>query len=229
MKARVQQHLGEAKSKMNGYVMLLNLRYSNLCVKADPVSLLSVTVRVDDDEMNIENVAEVGLVNEDTLGVIPKSANLLYDIGRGVMEAHPEFKMDVVQNENSDDEEDKYLTFTMPKVDKPRHDLLMDGVKGLNDQCQAKIDAVFDYYTAQIGIDMANAEASQIDQVKDMLKEVYDFHNDMLKKMTDTKKQDIEDAYQRYVQAMQEKEQQAMETAAAHNPMASMSMKMPGE
>lgn len=229
MQSRVLSLLGEAKSKMNGYVALTSYRYSNLCVKADVVSLLPVVVKINGEESNIETVANVGLVNEFVLGVIPKSPNFLYDIGKGVKEAHPEFKMDVVQNENSDDEEDKYLQFTMPEVDKPRHDVLTDGVDGLHDQCKAKLDAVNEYYGARIGVEMVNADADTVNQVKDQLKKLYDFHNNLLEKQTNTKKQEIEDAYANYQQKQAEKEQNAKEQADAHNPLAGASMKLGGE
>ena len=228
MKSRVMTLLSEAKSKMNGYVALTSYRYSNLCVKADVMSLLPVVVKMDGAELNIEAVSSVGLIDDLTLGVIPSQSTYLYAIGKGVKEAHPEFKMDIVQNENSTDEEDKYLTFTMPDVDDARHKLLTDGVDGLNDQCKAKLDAANEYYTAQISLELVNADADSANQVKDQLKKLYDFHNDTLKKMTDKKKQEIEDAYQVYQQKQQEKEQQAKEQADAHNPLAGTSMKMPG-
>ena len=229
MKSKVISLMGEAKNKMNGYLALTSLRYGNLCVKAEMLSLLPVTVVIDDEEMNIEAVADVGTVDDKTIGVIPKQSAYLYEIGKGVMEAHPEFKMDIKQNENSDDEEDKYLTFAMPDVDKDRHKLLSDGVDGLNDQCKAKIDAIYDYYTAQIALHMVNADAETVDKVKDELKKVYDFHNDTLKKMTEDKKKEIDDAYAEYQQKQAEKEQQKGEKEAAENPLASVSMQMPGQ
>ena len=70
--------LGEAQGKMNGYVALLALRYSNLCVKAEAASLLSVTITLDGQNMNIEDVADVALPDQNVLAVVPKdSSNLL--------------------------------------------------------------------------------------------------------------------------------------------------------
>ena len=226
MGARIQTLLGEAKGKMNGYVALLALRYGNLCVKADPISLLPVTVDVNGEEMNIESVAQVGIVQEDVLGVVPKKADFLYQIGKGVQEAHPEFKMDVVNPKDSNDSDDQYLTFTMPEVDKARHEVLTDGVKALHDQCQAKVDATYQYYATRVAVETADADPSIVDAVKDQLKELYDFYNDKLKQVTDQKNQEIDDAYQRYQQTKQEKEDSHQEQEQAHNEKAGSSMQM---
>lgn len=223
---KIQQYLAEAKSKMNGYVALMMLRYGNLCVKADAISLLSVTVKMNGQENNIENVADVAILQDDVLAVAPKSPAFIQQIGKDVLLAHPEFKMDIVQPENSEKEEDKYLTFTMPEVDKSRHDLLNEGVDALNEQCTAKLDAIFSQYTAKIVKEMAAADPKTIDKVKDMLKEVYDFYNDICKKQTDSKKQEIEDAYQKYLAEKEARKQEKQEEAAAHNEDVAQRMKM---
>lgn len=222
----IQRLLGEAKSKMNGYVTLLMLRYMNLCVKADAASLLSVSVRMKGQDQNIEKAADVGILQENVLAVIPKDSNLIQEIGKGVMKAHPEFKMDIVQAENSQDEEDKYLTFTMPEVDKARHDLLMEGVDTLKDQCTTKLDAIFSFYTTKIAEELTGADPKAIEKVSDMLKEVSDFYNDTCKTQTDNKKKEIEDAYQKYLAEKEAKKQELKEEAAAHSQEVSQQLKM---
>ena len=218
--------LGEAQGKMNGYVALLALRYSNLCVKAEAASLLSVTITLDGQNMNIEDVADVALPDKNVLAVVPKDSSNLLEIGKCVMKAHPEFKMDIVQNEKTQDEEDKYLTFTMPEVDKARHDVLTEGVDGLQQQCTAKLDAVNEQYIALISAKLVNADPETIDKVKDKLKELHDFFSDTCNNLTDTKKKEIEDAYQVYVAEQEAKKQELQEEIAAHNQAASQSMKM---
>ena len=227
MKKRIQQLLAEAKSKLNGYVGLLMLRYANLCVKAEAASLLPVTVAIDDEEHNIEDVAKVGIPKENVLAVIPNDTFYLYDIGKSVLLAHPEFKMDIVQNENNkDDEEDKYLTFTMPDVNKDRYDVLTNGVKGLHDQCKAKMDVVLQQYTAQIGAELLGADEELINTVKDKLKEFHDFYNKTMQDQTDDNLKEIEDAYQRYLAEQQQKEQEQKEQEEAHGLDKGMSMQM---
>ena len=160
---------------------------------------------------------------------MPKDSSFLLEIGKCVMKAHPEFKMDIVQNEKTQDEEDKYLTFTMPEVDKARHDVLMEGVDGLQQQCTAKLDAVNEQYIALISAKLVNADPETIDKVKDKLKELHDFFSDTCNNLTDTKKKEIEDAYQVYVAEQEAKKQELQEEIAAHSQAASQSMKMGSE
>ena len=211
---------------MNGYVALMMLRYGNLCVKADAISLLSVTVKMNGQENNIEDLADVGILQDDVLAVAPKSPTFIQHIGKGVMLAHPEFKMDIVKPEKCRNEEERYLTFTIPEVDKPRHDLLLEGVDALNKQCIAKLDTLFEQYTAKIVEKMAVADPQTIDSVKDMLKDVYDFYNDICKKQTDNKKKEIEDAYQKYQAEQEAKKQEKQEEAAAHSEEVAQRLKM---
>ena len=222
----IQRLLGEAKSKMNGYVALLMLRYGNLCVKADAIAMLSVSVNNNGQESDIEKVADVGTLQDDVFAVIPKEPSLIHEIGKGVMLAHPEFKMDIVKPENSKEEDDRYLTFTIPEVDKARHDLLNEGVDALNDQCVSKINAVFSQYSVKIAERMKNMDPEAINKVKDILKEVFDFYNDTCKKQTDGTKTEIEDAYQKYVAEKEAKKQEKQEEAAAHSEEVAQRMKM---
>lgn len=211
---------------MNGYVALLALRYANLCVKAEAASLLSVTVPIDNEVLNIENVADVGIPEEGVLAVVPKKSLYLQKIGKSVLMAHPEFKMNIVQNEKTQDEEDKYLTFTMPQVDKARHDILCDGVDGLQKQCVSKIETVNEQYIAKITAKLINADPETIDKVKDKLKELHDFFSDTCNNLADNKKKEIEDAYQKYVAEQEAKKQELQEEAAAHSEEATQQLKM---
>ena len=224
MISRIQQSLGEAKNKMNGYVMLLVLRYANLCVKADAMSLLPVSINLDGEEKNLEEVADVSMVNEKVIAVLPKYPNTLFEIGKGVKTAHPEFKMDTVQKEESKDEDDKYLTFTMPDVDDDRRDLLNNGVDGLRNQCKVKIDTVLKQCGEKIVGQMTGVDPDMINEVKDQLQGLHDFFEKTMEDMTNSKKKEIEDAHQLWLAEQQEKEKAAQEDAAAHNTDAAKSM-----
>ena len=218
--------MGEAKGKMNGYVALLMLRYGNLCVKADAASLLSVSVKDNEQECDIEQVADVGILSEDVIAVVPKKSSLLNEIGKGVMKAHPEFKMDIVKAENWKEEENQYLTFTMPEMEEVRRDLLNAGVDTLNSQCVTKLNAIFSLYSAKIALKTVNMSPETIKEVNDKLKEIADFYNDTCKSQTDTKKKEIEDAYQKYLAEKEAKLQEKKEEAAAHSKEVSQRMKM---
>ena len=224
MNRKIQILLGEAKGKMNGYAGLLQLRFGNLCVKSDITALLPVTVVIDGEELNIEEVADVGKQDDNVLAVIPKDRDDLYDIGKGIMKAHPEFKMDTVQNKNSSDEDDKYLIFTMPDMDDERHKKLHSGVNGLHDQCQLRIDAVHDVYAARIFKELKDADSKAIDSAKDKLEEIYSFYNNMIDTLSNDKLKEIEDAYQSYKTKEQQKEQDLREQEQAHGTNKGQSM-----
>ena len=211
---------------MNGYVTLLMLRYANLCVKADATSLLSASININGQENDIEAVAQVGILQENELAVAPKQPAFIQQIGAGVMKAHPEFKMEIVQPEDSNDEDDRFLKFTMPEMDDARHDLLLEGVEVLNDQCVNKVNAVFTIYSAKISEKMVGQDPQAIEDVVNMLKEVFDFYNDIIKTQTDEKKKDIEDAYQQFLAERDAQMQEMKEEAAAHSKEASQQMKM---
>ena len=89
------KHINDTQQKMGAYLSLLDLRYRNLCVKADPLALLSVTVNTGHEQLNLEEVANVSRPNEFQLAIYPNISNYMQDIIRGVFEAHPEFRLDI--------------------------------------------------------------------------------------------------------------------------------------
>ena len=222
----VQRLFGEAKGKMNGYVALLAFRYSNLCVKADVMSLLPVTVTIDGEDTNIENVADVAVPKDDMLAVMPKDPDHLDAIGQGVMDAHPEFLKDVVQNGKSEDEDDQYLTFTMPDVDEERFALLNDSVATLYEQCKTKLNDVHEQYSKLINEKLKEESSEASEEVKKQLKELYDYYDKTSHNMTETKKKEIENGYQRYRKENKKKNKAQHDDNAAHNQEAGQHMTM---
>ena len=89
------KHINDTQQKMGAYLSLLDLRYRNLCVKAEPLALLPVTINTGHEQLNLEDVANVSKPNEYQLAIYPHTSNYMQDIIRGVFEAHPEFKLDI--------------------------------------------------------------------------------------------------------------------------------------
>ena len=75
------------EKKLGGYQYLLTFRYSNLCVKADPISLLPVSITVGNREQNIEDAAQVIQMDDFHLVVVPKHMDVLRDVQEGIFEA----------------------------------------------------------------------------------------------------------------------------------------------
>lgn len=224
---------------MSGYVGLLQFRYSNLCVEADPASLMPVTIEYDDDKFDIEQVADVAIPREDQLQVYPKDSNLLFAIGKAIAEYHPEFKQEITdddeddkdgsssKNEHEDENENKSILLTMPEVNKDRRDVLMDGVKILYDDLDVKLNTNIQLYTQKVVAQLAGAKAEEIDEAKKGIEEIKKQHYDLAKSYRERKEKQIEEAYQRYLEKKTEKDKTLQEHEAATNKQAAQGFKMP--
>lgn len=232
--------LGEVESKMSGYVALMNYKYFNLCVKAEPASLLSITVEYDKTGFDIEQVADVAMPQENQLQIYPKDPALLYAIGKAIATSHPEFKQDIVvdkgnekkegetsdDNENADDA-DKSILLTMPVVDKDRRDALIDGINLLYNETKTQLDANFSLYTQKLTLKLENASPEEINEAKEALDDIRKQHNDLAKQYHENKEKEIETAYQLYLEKQTEQEKNKQEQEAATNKEAGLGFKMP--
>ncbi len=230
MRKSIALTLGEANGKMSGYVALLNYKYFNLCVKGEPVSLLSVTVEYDDIEYNIEDVADVACPREDQLQVYPKTPGLVYYIGKAIATVHPEFKQEVVEEENSEsideDEKERSIILTMPEVNKDRRDVLMDAVKVLYEETKVHLTSNFELYSQKIILQLTGASAEETDEAKDSLEELKNQNLDLAKAYREKKEEEIEEAYQRYLEKKTGMEKNEQEHEAATNKQAGQGFKM---
>ena len=197
----------EAQKMMSGYIALLNYRFKNLCVKADIAVLLPVSVYADGEELNIEDVANVNMPDEYQLGVYPKEAGDLQPIIQGIYEAHPEFKMEIMSTDDSEDEASKYLLYTMPMVDKNRRDFLMNGVTGLYEESQARIDAVYAKYQARFAEMLVNAPVQDADDANKALEDAFDKCSDMTEQLFKQKQQEIEEGFEKYIKDLEQKKE----------------------
>ena len=220
MRKSIETLINEVKTKMSGYVVLLQYRYMNLCVKAEPASLLSVSV-IDEEgeESDIEHVASASLANDYQFEIYPHDKKMTYAISRGIKEAHPEFKIDIRTedggNAAEDDDQEKVIVCTMPEVNKDRHDTLMDGVSTLYDQCKAKLDANHAIYKARLTTKLVGSSEEDTKEAEDKLEEVYSKHDEIAQQYKENKEKEIEEAYQRYLDEQTAKQNEEDEKAAA--------------
>lgn len=228
--------LGEVESKMSGYVALMNYNYFNLCVKAEPASLLSITVEYDKNSFDIEQVADVAMPQENQLQIYPKDPALLFAIGKAIATSHPEFKQDIVvdkgneensDNSEKDDDADKSILLTMPVVNKDRRDALMDGINLLYNETKTQLDANFNLYTQKLALKLENASPEEINEAKEALENIRKQHNDLAKEYHENKEKEIETAYQLYLEKQAEQEKNKQEQEAATNKEAGLGFKMP--
>ncbi len=231
MRKSIALMLGEANSKMSGHAALLNYRYLNLCVKAEAVSLLCVTVQYNGNEYDIEQVADVTGPREDQLQVYPKGPELIPYISKAIATVHPEFKQEVVEEENQQDsdgeEADKSLLLTMPEVNKDRRDALMEAVKVLYDETKVELTATFELYTQKVVVELLSASAEEIKEAKDSVEEIKKQHFDLIDGYRKNKETEIEEAYKRYLEQKEQKEKSQQEKEASINKQVGQSFKMP--
>ena len=218
MRKSIEALISEMKSKMSGYAVMLQYRYMNLCVKAEPAALLSFTVTDDEgEETNLEEVASAGLANDYQLEIYPNDQKILFAICKGIKEAHPEFKIDTRTEESDEESEENQVVIvcTMPEVNKDRHDLLIEGVDTLYDQCKAKLDANHATYKTRLTAKLVGSSEDDIQEAEDELEKVYKTHDDICLEYKEEKVKEIEEAYQRYLDEQKKKQDAADERAAA--------------
>ena len=187
----------DVEKKFGGYQYLLTFRYANLCVKADAMSLLPVTVTVGSTRMNIEDAAEVVEMGDYHLGVMPKNLDMLRDVEQGILLSHPEFR---ISQERMDDNDPNsaFLLCGMPDMTKERRDVLVEATKNLYDECKARMDAVLLEVKSGFA-ELMSEDPESLKEAADQLNEKHsDAVNDIMD-LRDKKLDEIEDAYEKYL------------------------------
>ncbi len=200
MKTLLIAEVNKVKERLGAYFSLMTYKYSNLCTKAEPASLLAVDVYIDATRKDIEEVAIGGCPREDQISIVPKNEHYLEPIIRGIYDAHPEFKLEIKYlSEELKREDERYLLYTMPEVDKNRRDLLVNAVKSLHDETAARIEVVFNKDKLELIQGVQGLPLEEVKELEDALDEAYNQYKDMVNQAYDKKKKEIEDAYEKYL------------------------------
>ena len=230
MKLEVELLHKEYESVLSGYAILLSFRMYNLCVKAHPVILLPVVVKVKGTEQKLEDIAQVGLRAEDQLDIYPSHEDLIVPIGQGIAELHPELKQSIeaIHVDEPEPKDFKYLRLTMPEVDKARHDLLLEGVDAYYEVAKGQLDVAKVKYVARMEKSIFGQPKEEVDVARGMFDETFNQHAEMVEKTVADKQTEIEEAYQRYLERRVQQEQSRLEQAAAQGLDVLNQMQMPG-
>lgn len=228
MRSKVFSLLNEAQQKMSGYAVYMNYKLINFSVLAEPAALLSVSVEINNDAVDIEEVADVAIPEDDQFALIPKESENMFAICKAVGIQHPEYKIEQKKIDEESDAEDPemYILCTMPEMDENRHDFGMDYVKTVYDEAIAKIDLVNGAYTAKIAKALMGADAQEIDEANEELKKIGDQNREMCDSYKEMKEKQIETAYQEYLKKQAEKESAELERQAALGAEAGKQMNM---
>ena len=195
--------------KLTGHAGLLNYRYMNLCIKAEPVALLSLTVTdIEGNVYNIEEVADTMMRDEFSFEFVPRDMEMLPFIQKGIAEAHPEFKQEVIKPEGEDHffypntpeyDQERHIVCTMPEVDDNRYDTLKEAVKTLYDERMVEIDKVKADYTKQLSDRSGDLPKDETDEAMNKLEELANQYSETCKTYRDNKEQEIEESHQKWL------------------------------
>lgn len=223
----INELFDETKQKMNGHTMLFYFHLSNLCIKADPMALLSATIKIEDKDLNLEDVASVSIPNDNQFAVRAKDTEYIMPITKGIKLEHPEFKLEEKTEKDEITGEDYVVIYyTMPEMNEERHNVCLEYIKANFDATSAKLEAIFSQGSAKVALKMTGASEENIKLAKDTLKEIYDWHTDTLKKLKEDKEKEVEDAYQAYLASEQAENKASLEKQAAEGVDSVFSMSM---
>jgi len=218
MKRSILNQLSELDKKSMGYIAELTYVYGNVCIKADPTSLLDLEVVDDGYSYKIEDMAYVIVHDQegddDKIDLIPKNGEEdLSLLSQAVFRIHPEFTQtyeavktdeELAAEENvpfeiEEDESRHMLRLTMPVVDEERKKILTDGANLAYDACKAKLDAVNTYYTGTVTALLPGETKEAEDYIKKSLEDTKLNYLGMAEQCKSDKLKEIEDGYQRYL------------------------------
>lgn len=226
----INELFDETKQKMNGHTMLFYFHLSNLCIKADPMALLSATIKIEDKDLNLEDVASVSIPNDNQFAVRAKDTEYIMPITKGIKLEHPEFKLEEKTEKDEITGEDYVVIYyTMPEMNEERHNVCLEYIKANFDATSAKLEAIFSQGSAKVALKMTGASEENIKLAKDTLQEIYDWHTDTLKKLKEDKEKEVEDAYQAFLAGEQEETKASEEKQAAEGVDQVFSMDMMAE
>ncbi|MBQ8989682.1 MAG: ribosome recycling factor [Prevotella sp.] len=235
MRKSIEVLVDEMKTKLDGYATLMYYNFMNLCIKAEPMALLSLTITDDEGEdHNIEDVANAMLADDYTFEIVPNENDLMFPICKGVMQTHPEFKQEIIKADENNrldfqNEEEQHLLCRMPEVNKERHDFLMDTVGVLYDGCKVQLDKTHEAYKVKLTPKLAGMTDDEMNEAKDKLESAFNQINDMATNYRTNKEKEIEEAYQKWLAEQKAKADAEAEKAAARGEDKGFGLRMDSE
>lgn len=219
---------------LSNYVGVMNFRFMNLCVKAEPVSLLPVEVMVEGESKKLEDCASVAKKNDYQFMLLPKYEEDLKSIMKSVALSHPEFKQEIITNSvtvpdpdgNEREQEVRYLEVTMPEVNDDRYDALKKGVDVIYDECKAQMEVANNKAKVKF-TELAFTETEDnMDLLKKELDKLNTQWNEQRDRLRDAKLEEINSAYNKWLGTKAQEEIARMEEEDARGVNAGMSTKM---
>ena len=195
--------LGDTLSTLNAQ---FSYRLMNLCVKAEPVSLLSIEAMIEGGPQKLEDCAQIGKEDDYSFQIFPNYDDDISALAKAIFMEHPEFKqemrtmqVDISEDESKPDMQDVYyIQVTMPEVDDNRYDVLKNGVKAFYEENKAQMEAVSAKYDAKFATLLDGESPEDVKKVKEARDKQTKTWYEQRDKIYNDKLQEIEDAHEKW-------------------------------
>lgn len=207
MKRAIANEFEELNDTLSNLCGVFGYQLKNLCIKAEPVSLLTIEVIVEGENQKLEDCTTIAQNDDYSFSIVPHYEDDMSALEQAIFKAHPEFKqkqmsMTVDSKDwkgNSKEVELPYIQVTMPEVTDERYDILNEGVKLLYENCKAKMEAaILKSDTKMIGL-LVGESKDTVDEMNEMFDTLKNQWNDKREQTRDEKLKEIEEAYQKWL------------------------------
>lgn len=217
----IEEHEVDLTTKLDAYTRLIDFRYKNMLVKADPMQMLPVEVEVPGNGMvNLEEVATLGITSDDQFTVFANDPILMTQIQRAIFKVHPLIKQELyipnVDKTNEDlmnmmdaaesvighkPEPVKGLLLTMPPMTKERRDFVKNAVDGLQKQTKARFLKTLEDAKMMMAAEVVVYEPDRVDEGADKLEAKHDEMWKGIEDMTEEFLKEVNERYEAYDRA----------------------------
>lgn len=207
MKRSIANEFEELNDTLSNLCGVFGYQLKNLCVKAEPVSLLTIEVTIDGENQKLEDCTTVAQNDDYSFSIVPHYEDDMPALEQGIFKAHPEFKQEKMSmtvdskdwKGNPKEVELPYIQVTMPDVTDERYNILNEGVKLLYENCKAKMEAAILKSDAKLAGLLVGESKDTVDEVTDAIDMIKKEWNDKREQTRDEKLKEIEDAYQKWL------------------------------
>ena len=208
MKHKIINEITKAQERLLGYIGQMSYEYSQLCIKADPSSLLGCEETMDGKVWHMEDMARVVVHEEkednDKIDIYPNDPGFISVIMSGMMTIHPELKFSLEKYEEADEDDDnpelKFLRLTMPTMNDDRRKLVLAAIDAIDGHCKANHEAMKVKYSAELAKVTVTESAADADEAKKLFEQLFDNYSKMREQLTEQQKEYVEIAYKRYLE-----------------------------
>jgi uncharacterized protein YukE len=219
--------------KLTSLVAMMDYKFKNICIKAEEVALLPITVHIEGEDKNLEECATIAKEDDYHFMIFPKYDEDMQDIAVGIAKVHPEFRMErksmpvtVPDSEgNEKDVDAKYILLTMPVVDDNRYDVMKQGVDVIYNLCKEQMESANMMAQAKFASLTPGETKEDLETLKKELDKLNDEWNGKRDDIHNAKLKEIEDAHNKWLEEKAESSQAQQEEEAARGDNVTSSMK----